>query len=110
MGYEEHYHAKGPHTCNTVSAEFINLPTDIERSLSRQALAKLGDPHLSPRPEEELYDLTTDPAELHNVAGEPDYASTLTELRSRLRHWMEETDDPLLKGPVPCPDSEMQNR
>jgi arylsulfatase A-like enzyme len=23
MGYEEHYHAKGPHTCNTVSTEFI---------------------------------------------------------------------------------------
>jgi len=84
------------------------LPVDIEQSLSRQALRRLGDPHLQGRPEEELYDLDKDPDELHNVAGDPAYGSALSDLRSRLERWMERTADPLLKGPIPCPDPSRQ--
>lgn len=50
-------------------------------------------------PEEELYDLVFDPNEAANiVATRPAIAA---ELRERLERWMEETDDPLLHGPVP---------
>ena len=45
--------------------------------------------------EEELYDLATDPHEQHNVAGDADYAETLTRLKLRLLEWHALTEDPL---------------
>lgn len=88
----------------------LSLPVDIEQSPSRKALAAKGDPHLAPRAEDELYDLTQDPHELNNVAHVRAYAPAVAELRARLLRWMEETNDPLLQGPVPCPDPAMQIR
>jgi N-sulfoglucosamine sulfohydrolase len=49
---------------------------------------------------EELFDLVFDPNEAANVAGDPAHADVLAELRERLDRWMQETDDPLLHGPV----------
>ena len=46
------------------------------------------------RPKEELYDLESDPHELKNLAGNKDHASTLSELRTRLRQWQADTKDP----------------
>ena len=56
-------------------------------------------------PSEALYDLVFDPNEAHNLVDEePEIAA---ELRARLLAWMEETDDPLLDGPVaPAPGTE----
>lgn len=45
------------------------------------------------RPKEELYDLTVDPHELNNLAGDPDHAEKLAEMRGLLETWMEETGD-----------------
>lgn len=45
------------------------------------------------RPEEELYDLRNDPHEVKNVIHDPKYATTLTEMRKRLRDWEERTND-----------------
>jgi arylsulfatase A-like enzyme len=45
------------------------------------------------RPSEELYDLKTDPFEIHNLAEDPKFAAKLLELRGRLDSWMDETDD-----------------
>ena len=53
--------------------------------------------------EEVLYDVIFDPAETNNLAGKPEAAEALEEMRARLDKWMRETDDPLLKGPVPAP-------
>lgn len=52
---------------------------------------------------EELYDLLFDPAERNNLAADPAHHDTLLHLRSRLETWMRETNDPLLKGPIPAP-------
>jgi arylsulfatase A-like enzyme len=52
---------------------------------------------------EELYDLTFDPTESRNVAGDPALAGPLGDMRSRLDRWMKETQDPLLAGGVPAP-------
>lgn len=46
------------------------------------------------RPKDELYDLTSDPNELKNLAADASHAKTLGELRSRLRAWQAETNDP----------------
>ena len=53
--------------------------------------------------EEQLYDLVFDPNEAANLAGAPRHAATLADLRARLAHWMEATDDPILRGPIPKP-------
>ncbi|HEX4132941.1 MAG TPA: sulfatase [Pirellulales bacterium] len=45
------------------------------------------------RAPEELYDLTADPHEINNLAGESAYQSTLLDLRGRLDRWMAETGD-----------------
>jgi arylsulfatase A-like enzyme len=50
------------------------------------------------RPREELYDLETDPYEIHNLAGSPDHQEILRQLRSRLEQWIVESDD---KGRIP---------
>lgn len=49
------------------------------------------------RPAEELYDLTADLRELHNLASEPAHASTLKTLRSDLDTWMKKQGDEGLK-------------
>jgi arylsulfatase A-like enzyme len=43
----------------------------------------------------ELYDLRTDPYELHNLIDQPEQEDVRTELKQSLIRWMEKTDDPL---------------
>jgi N-sulfoglucosamine sulfohydrolase len=50
------------------------------------------------RPSEELYNLNTDPYELHNLADDPEYQAQLLQLRAQLDEWVKETDD---KGQYP---------
>ncbi|MFP4055350.1 MAG: sulfatase [Candidatus Brocadiia bacterium] len=56
-----------------------------------------------PAPEEQLFDLVFDPNEGGDLAPDPAHAHVLADLRQRLERWMQETDDPLLRGPVPAP-------
>lgn len=46
------------------------------------------------RPLEELYDVTKDPAETRNLAGDPAHAKTLEALRAKVKAWQEKTGDP----------------
>jgi N-sulfoglucosamine sulfohydrolase len=48
------------------------------------------------RPKEELYDLSADPNELKNLAGDSSQVKVLEELRGKLAAWRERTDDPWL--------------
>jgi arylsulfatase A-like enzyme len=54
-------------------------------------------------PEWELFDLAADPLELSNAADHPGYAAIRRQLADTLERWMRDTDDPLLRGPVPNP-------
>jgi N-sulfoglucosamine sulfohydrolase len=78
------------------------LASDLWGSPSWQGIRKRGDKMMGQRsvqaflhrPKEELYDLTRDPNELHNLAADPAHAETLTDLRRRLRAWQRATNDP----------------
>lgn len=60
------------------------------------------------RPEEELYDLKSDPYELKNLAADPAFSEKLEEMKVRLEGWMVGTDD-LGRKPEPAEqfDSDM---
>jgi len=53
----------------------------------------------------ELYDLTTDPAEAHNLIADPAAKDVLRDLRSRLTKWMRRNGDPALAWPAALPES-----
>jgi N-sulfoglucosamine sulfohydrolase len=78
----------------------VNVPTDIQRSPIYMQMQDQITPH---RPHLELYDLAADPAEMHNLSGQPEVAEVERDLRQRLLRWMETTDDPILRGPVASP-------
>ena len=59
---------------------------------------------------EQLYDLVFDPNESNNLVNDPAYTTVLEDMRARLTAWMQETDDPLLKGPVPMPPGTVVNK
>lgn len=50
------------------------------------------------RPEEELYDLRTDPDQTRNVAQQKDYAAVREQLSSRLMNVLKDTGDPRVTG------------
>ena len=53
---------------------------------------------MKPKPIEELYDLESDPYEVHNLATDSTYSQKLKELRVQLKQWQTSIDD---KGFVP---------
>jgi arylsulfatase A-like enzyme len=55
------------------------------------------------RPVEQLYDLLFDPTEVCNLVDHEAFTPVLQRMRARLKAWMEETNDPLLKGPIVAP-------
>ena len=54
-------------------------------------------------PTEELYDLFFDPAEQSNLALAANSKPDLDDMRNRLNAWMQRTNDPILRGPIPLP-------
>ncbi|TQM02892.1 sulfatase family protein [Pseudonocardia kunmingensis] len=81
----------------------LALPPDLEASTTRRGM---GDAHLAPRPQEELYDLVADPGETTNLVDDPGSAEIAGDLRERLDAFMLATDDALRHGPVPVPVSD----
>jgi arylsulfatase A-like enzyme len=81
---------------------------DIDTSPSKEViLQRRDDPKIKPffqlatakRPAEELYDVTKDPWELHNLANDPKYAKTKKMLREKLDAWRAKTADPRVTNP-----------
>jgi arylsulfatase A-like enzyme len=88
---------------NYSAGPLLSLPVDIEVSATRR---DMGDDHLSPRPEVELYDLNTDPLETENLAGREGHRPVEEEMAAALGRLLEDTRDPILAGPVPRPEEE----
>ncbi len=75
---------------------------NVDDSPSKSLLIEAGW-GAQPRPQVEFYDLVMDPVEMRNLADDPDFHELREDLEGRLRAWMRNTADPLLKGPVPVP-------
>lgn len=76
----------------------VYLPHDLHASPSGQVVRGK---YYVPNVKEELYDLELDPIEENNVADKSEYQEILVKLRQDVTKWMTETEDPLLKGPIP---------
>jgi len=88
---------------NYFPEEPFGHPSDIVNSISYQAMLRLLDEgklskqqmliFRAPRPQEELYDLRTDPNEFENLTYRPEYQDILKEMRLTLDRWIKETND-----------------
>ncbi|MGD6747220.1 sulfatase family protein [Streptomyces sp. BH106] len=107
LTYHNYY---DPRRC--VRSDRFKLIVNLDHALAHTAAATQSwrprsTPHAGhmgwPSGKFELYDLHSDPWEAVDLADDPEYRDTLEELRGRLLHWMTDTADPLLNGPVPSP-------
>ena len=76
---------------------------NIDDSRSKRFLLRHGLGERQHAPPEMLFDLYYDPSERDNLVGWADYADVKAQMANKLQAWMEATEDPLLKGPVPLP-------
>jgi N-sulfoglucosamine sulfohydrolase len=81
---------------------------NCDDGLSKTVLLEHGWKEKAPD-REALYDLIFDPNEVDNRIDDPRVQGVVVEMRSRLKAWMVETDDPLLRGPVPAPKDAVVN-
>jgi arylsulfatase A-like enzyme len=84
------------------------MSADIETSLTAHGMDDAQ--KREPRREEELYDLTVDPFERHNLVDDPGHEEVRRRLADRLEAWRQETRDPLLQGPIPAPAGQVSSR
>ncbi len=81
---------------------------NIDQTSTKAYMVEAG-LHEIPLMQEELYDLSLDPAERNNLAASTPHAELLKEFSAKLDQWMEETDDPLRHGHVPLPEGGWSN-
>ncbi|TWU49145.1 sulfatase family protein [Rubripirellula reticaptiva] len=84
----------------TPNEQFKNACTESPEFKSWIVQAKAGDQDAAAkvrryqyRPEVELYDVVSDPLELHNIAGDPQYDEIKENLKRKLDDWMDRCGD-----------------
>lgn len=89
---------------NIVWKTDFSFASDLYASLTWEGIKKSGKNIIGNRPIEqyvhrpfeELYDLSEDPDEVHNLVGNHEYKEMLTSFRAKVEAWQEETEDPWL--------------
>lgn len=70
------------------------IVTDIKKAREEGQLTAYQEEHwFGQRPEEELYDVATDPHQMNNLASNPEFKNILEQHRLALNSWMEENGD-----------------
>ena len=84
--------------------EIDSSPTKtlMMESRGEPGIDRLAELSFGTRPENELYDLASDPGQLNNLAGEPSAQQLVGQLRDRLMDHLAETGDPRALG-LPAP-------
>ena len=85
---------------NLETGSRYDVPDDVRNGLIYPHAVGQATGHRAPV---ELYDLACDPLERDNLSGRPEVADLEATLLLALRHWMEESGDPLLDGPPSSP-------
>jgi uncharacterized sulfatase len=91
-----------PDDASPTWASWLKLAEDEESVADRVR-------HYRKRPAEELYNLAEDPWELNNLAGDPQYASIMEQLKQELEQWMMEQGDLGLESELAVPLWESTN-
>ncbi|WP_230269187.1 sulfatase family protein [Blastopirellula sediminis] len=85
-----------PQLSGSPPADAVNSPT-FQTMLQLEAEGKLTadqrGPLVTPRPQEELYDVVKDPYQLKNLVDDPAYAKTLATMRKEYQEWASRTED-----------------
>jgi arylsulfatase A-like enzyme len=82
---------------NYAAGPRLQLAIDLEKSATRQGM---GDDHLGPRPQDEFYDRSVDPDELHDRAKDPSYASLRDNYSTLLSDYLRASGDPITTMPL----------
>jgi N-sulfoglucosamine sulfohydrolase len=86
-----------PHLTRALDVDYMNKMPSMQEMRRLHAEGKLTGPQMQyfeqPKPVEELYDTTTDPHEVKNLAGQAKMAGILKRMRAELLRWMRETGD-----------------
>lgn len=93
-GDPELHHAVGPFG-DVDNTPFKELILSRRHTSEMRPFFELG---FGKRPAEELYDLATDPDQIHNLAGKAKYTRVIDDLSKRLDEWMRKTNDPRAKN------------
>ena len=80
---------------NTIDSDWLERYRGVDNCLE-----EIQNAYGQASPEYELFDIQTDPEELHNLAKNPEYTDVLSKLKTRLQQHLEETNDPILQGDV----------
>lgn len=92
--YIRSFNTELPHALPVSYREQMPLMQELNRLYAEGKLDETQSLWLkAPKPEEELYDLMSDPYELNNLADKPEMRDTLDHLRKVLEDWMKETHD-----------------
>lgn len=85
-----------PQLSGSPPADAVRSPT-FETILKLEAEGKLPEDQrgtlVTPRPQEELYDVVKDPYQLRNLIDDPAYAKTLAKMRQEYKEWAARTED-----------------
>ena len=92
--YIKNYYPAKPYVQTIAYRDQMNLMQELYRTFKS---GEMNETQLlwfaKTKPEEELYDITKDPHEINNLAGDPSYQEVLDELRIQHYKWAEETQD-----------------
>ncbi len=104
--YVRNYKPGRPYAQYIAYMENSPILQEMRRLNKEKALTGAQQNFFAPeKPVEELYDIESDPYEIRNLAGDPNYHAVLDRMRAAEEHWMDEIDDLAL-----LPEEELNER
>ncbi|BFM18121.1 sulfatase-like hydrolase/transferase [Maricurvus nonylphenolicus] len=90
--YIRNYHAGTPGAMHLAFRDNLDIMQELWRLQTAGELTAEQEKWFTLRPEEELYDIQSDPHELNNLADTPGYVDELVRLRAALDQWLAKTE------------------